>query len=182
MRNKRFYLNAGFVVLISLSFVLFKNFSTQKSETLQTVAPQITSSKTKTEEAYKTIPFAQLADAQVSPAKRIERSYILLQNYLAATKSRKGPPLTSNAEFTAAFTGKNPLGIVFIEPNHPAINQQGELLDPWETPYFFHALAADSYELISAGPDKIKFNQDDIVYPRRANIYSLQPLKNPDRR
>ncbi|MFZ4682745.1 MAG: hypothetical protein ACOYMS_09600, partial [Terrimicrobiaceae bacterium] len=93
------------------------------------------------------------------------RVYILLQNYQQALRNRGGPPLSSNHDFTAALTGRNALKIRFLPPDHPSISAHGELLDDWDTPYFFHAISADSIEVQSAGPDRIAFTRDDIVFP-----------------
>ena len=43
------------------------------------------------------------------------------------------------------------------------INSQGELIDPWGTPYFFHQLSGTEMEIHSAGPDKVMWTQDDLV-------------------
>lgn len=182
MRNKKLWFGAVLLLSALTGFGLLQYFSKQKVKTAQGVDPQVIQGTPVVTPNKTAAKVSELANAQLPPAKRIERTYLLLQNYVSAMKSRKGPPLSTNAEFTAAFTGKNPLGIAFLESTNPAINEQGELVDPWNTPYFFHALAADSYELISAGPDKIKFNRDDIIFPRRANINSLKPLKFPSQR
>ena len=119
------------------------------------------------------IPLAALSDPGIPPEKRVRRVYEMLQNYTMAIKSRGGAPLSSNTEITRALTGRNVLGVMFLPPDHPAISTGGELLDPWETPYFFHALAADSWEIVSAGPDRVRFNNDDIIFPPPTNPNSL---------
>jgi len=67
-----------------------------------------------------------------------------------------GNPVGTNPEITAALTGKNPKQINFLN-GLPGISvdQNGDLLDPWGTPYFFHQLSAKVMEIHSAGPDKI---------------------------
>ncbi len=73
------------------------------------------------------------------------------------------PPLGDNEDITAALTGKNKMHLVVIPPNHPALDGKGRLMDRWGTPYFFHARSADTFDLRSAGPDKVLFTADDIT-------------------
>jgi len=113
----------------------------------------------------RSITIDQLADKAVTPQEKVRRIYILLQNYQQALRNRGGPPLSSNRDFTTALTGRNALKIRFLPPDHPSISAGGELLDAWDTPYVFHALSADSIEVQSAGPDRIAFTRDDIVFP-----------------
>lgn len=127
------------------------------------------------------IPLTRLGDPAATPHQKLHRVHGLLQNYSAVMKTRGGPPLSSNAEFTRAFTGKNRLGVVFLAPDNPAISTGGELLDAWDTPYFFHALAADSFEVVSAGPDRIPFNADDLIFPRSPHRNSLAEESGPRR-
>jgi hypothetical protein len=75
-----------------------------------------------------------------------------------------GNPVGTNPEITAALTGKNPKQINFLstEPGI-RINAQGEMIDPWGTPYFFHQLSGTVMEIHSAGPDRILWTSDDLV-------------------
>ena len=43
------------------------------------------------------------------------------------------------------------------------LNANGELVDQWNTPYFFHQLSKDVMEIRSAGPDKVMWTADDVV-------------------
>jgi hypothetical protein len=75
-----------------------------------------------------------------------------------------GNPVGSNPEIAAALNGENPKQIKFIDPeNGLRINDQGELVDSWGTPFFFHQLSATDTEVRSAGPDKIMWTPDDLV-------------------
>jgi hypothetical protein len=75
-----------------------------------------------------------------------------------------GNPVGTNPEITAALTGKNPKQINFLTDQPGAcVNDNGELVDPWGTPYFFHQLSATEMEVHSAGPDKIMWTSDDLV-------------------
>jgi hypothetical protein len=69
-----------------------------------------------------------------------------------------------NVEITSQLNGQNPKQVNFIQPDvGMRINSQGELVDPWGTPYFFHQLSGRETEIRSAGPDKIMWTADDLV-------------------
>jgi len=71
-------------------------------------------------------------------------------------------PVGLNHEIVKALAGKNQKGAAFLSPDHPAINEKGELTDRWGTPFFFHQLSASEMEVISAGPDKQLWTADDV--------------------
>lgn len=74
-----------------------------------------------------------------------------------------GNPVGENSEITAQLSGQNPKHANFIRPEAGMrINDQGELVDPWGTPYFFHQLSGHETEIRSAGPDKIMWTDDDL--------------------
>lgn len=75
-----------------------------------------------------------------------------------------GNPVGNNQEITSQLSGKNPKHINFISTDAGMIiNGNGELVDPWGTPYFFHQLSGADTEIHSAGPDRIMWTSDDIV-------------------
>jgi hypothetical protein len=75
-----------------------------------------------------------------------------------------GNPVGINREITSALNGHNPKQVNFIRPEAGLrLNDNGELVDPWGTPYFFHQLSALQMEVRSAGPDKIMWTDDDLV-------------------
>ena len=75
-----------------------------------------------------------------------------------------GNPVGTNPEITAALNGKNPKGANFINPDEGMrINANGEMVDPWGTPFFFHQLSGTVMEIHSAGPDRIMWSPDDLV-------------------
>jgi hypothetical protein len=75
-----------------------------------------------------------------------------------------GNPVGNNAEITSQLMGQNPRQANFIRPDAGMrVNSEGELVDPWGTPYFFHQLSGTEMEIHSAGPDKIMWTDDDLV-------------------
>jgi hypothetical protein len=93
---------------------------------------------------------------------------IVLRNARAAVTQYgsmfHGNPVGTNPEITSALNGNNPRQVKFIgEDSGLQINDKGELVDPWGTPFFFHQLSARDMEVRSAGPDKIMWTADDLV-------------------
>ena len=75
-----------------------------------------------------------------------------------------GNPVGTNPEITSQLAGGNPKHINFINPEAGMrINGNGELVDPWGTPYFFHQISGTDMEIHSAGPDGIMWTSDDLV-------------------
>jgi len=93
---------------------------------------------------------------------------IVLRNARAAVTQYgsmfHGNPVGTNPEITSALNGNNPKQVKFIDPESGLqINDKGELVDPWGTPFFFHQLSAKDMEVRSAGPDKVMWTADDLV-------------------
>jgi hypothetical protein len=75
-----------------------------------------------------------------------------------------GNPVGTNPEITKQLNGGNPKHINFITvAAGMRVDDIGELVDPWGTPYFFHQISGSDTEIRSAGPDKIMYTADDIV-------------------
>lgn len=94
------------------------------------------------------------------------RDLVVLQDVLAAWRLNSagtGNPVGDNQEITAALTGQNRWGFAIIPPDHPAINDAGELCDRWGTPLFFHQLSGERMEIVSWGPDRMKGTDDDLT-------------------
>ncbi len=93
---------------------------------------------------------------------------IVLENMARAIRQYgsmfDGNPVGNNAEITSQLNGNNPKHINFIDTaSGMRINENGELIDPWGTPYFFHQISGTDTEIHSAGPDKIMWTTDDLV-------------------
>ena len=107
-----------------------------------------------------------LADELNSSRTDIAADLRIVHEMIAAFRTnfpRNGNPVGSNAEITAALSGRNALHVAFIAPDHPAINRDGELCDRWGTPFFFHAESGTRLNIQSAGPDKKRHTADDIM-------------------
>lgn len=75
-----------------------------------------------------------------------------------------GNPVGDNAEITAALRGQNPRQSVFLTVRDGLrVNSEGQAVDAWGTPYFFHQLSRTEMEIRSAGPDHRMWTADDLV-------------------
>ncbi len=72
-------------------------------------------------------------------------------------------PVGSNAEIMRSLMGGNEAKAFLGPPPGQSLNADGELVDRWGTPYFFHQLSKNSMEVRSAGPDRRLWTSDDLV-------------------
>lgn len=106
-----------------------------------------------------------LADRLNDPAGTITEDLAILQRVLNNFLLELGShPVGSNREITAQLTGRNASRHAPLPPDLPAISAEGELIDRWGTPFFFHALSAREMEIRSAGPDLELYTADDVTW------------------
>ena len=95
------------------------------------------------------------------PLTVLDNARVVIHNYNAAFGEN---PVGDNSEITAALLGKNPKQIKFIsEESGLRVNDKGEMIDAWGTPFFFHQLSAKLMEIRSAGEDKKMWTFDDLI-------------------
>lgn len=71
-----------------------------------------------------------------------------------------------NYELMTALTGDNPHQMIFFPPDHGSFDEQGNLLDRWGTPYFFHKISDQDLDVVSPGPDRRLWTIDDVSLGR----------------
>lgn len=98
------------------------------------------------------------AAAPVVPDIEIEEVHTTIRDYRLQFD---GNPVGTNAEITTALAGDNPKHTDFLTGRDFRRNGNGELVDRWGTPYFFHQISADIMEVRSAGPDRVMWTEDD---------------------
>jgi hypothetical protein len=103
-------------------------------------------------------PIVETADAQT--AIDLNKITAMLRDYRTIANEN---PVGSNAEIMRACMGDNPKHAVLGPPEGLSLNANGELVDRWGTPFFFHQLSKDLMEIRSAGPDRKMWTGDDIV-------------------
>jgi hypothetical protein len=107
-----------------------------------------------------TPPPSKSVNSDPEVAADFDRISLMLRDYRALAG---GNPVGTNAEIMKAIMGGNPKGAQLGPPEGQTLNETGELLDRWGTPYFFHQLSKDLMEIHSAGPDRRRGTRDDIV-------------------
>jgi hypothetical protein len=71
-------------------------------------------------------------------------------------------PIGTNSEIVQALNGGNPKKARLLQEGLTQ-NGNGELVDRWGTPYFFHQLSKDQTQIRSGGPDRTMWTDDDII-------------------
>jgi hypothetical protein len=85
-----------------------------------------------------------------------------LENLALLVKGESPLPLGANEEIAAALRGRNRAALRALPDDHRAFNAQGQLVDRWATPLYFHAESRDRLDVRSAGPDKRMWTADDL--------------------
>ena len=115
---------------------------------------------------------AALHSPEITPQQDLE---IIAEFIGIYGKALGGNPIGGNEDITAALTGsEGHKGRVF-PPAHKAV-RDGQLIDRWGTPYWFHPNSSSQMEIRSAGPDKQLFTPDDVVHnPSPAGLGATPP-------
>ncbi len=117
----------------------------------------------------KTVALASLAEPPegpeispgLTPMTVMENVRSTFRNY---SSRFGGNPVGTNEEITRTLNGANPGKTPFLQPEDGLqVNDRGELVDNWGTPFFFHQLSRTEIEIHSAGPDRKMWTSDDLV-------------------
>ena len=106
--------------------------------------------------------------AASDPQRDLEMVKDAVDAFVRSIKIPGALPTGSNRELVAALAGENAHRIRFIDPASPFINADGELLDRWQVPLFFHFVEADDVGVRSAGPDRVLWTADDVMMGEHA--------------
>lgn len=106
-------------------------------------------------------PAATLAVSTLPPLTILDNARVAIKNY--GTRFGENP-VGTNPEITEALLGKNPKGVNFITAESGLrVNEQGEMVDAYGTPFFFHQISGQEMEIHSAGQDRKMWTFDDLV-------------------
>ena len=81
-------------------------------------------------------------------------------------------PTGENASVIKALSGENPQHVTFLNLGANSTNQQGEVVDLWNTPYKIIFNSTNRFTITSAGSDRTFGNTDDIVLDSRFNSFA----------
>jgi hypothetical protein len=88
----------------------------------------------------------------------LENVRVMIRDYRTALGEN---PVGTNAEIMRAINGYNAKQARIGAPPGQGLNNNGELVDPWGTPFFFHQVSRTEMEIRSAGPDRVMWTADD---------------------
>ena len=83
-------------------------------------------------------------------------------SFVTLVKDHAQTPIGCNEDLADALKGKNAYKQRFLPGDHSSLNEQGQIIDRYNTPVHIHVKSAGSYEVRSAGPDKKLFTDDDV--------------------
>lgn len=106
-------------------------------------------------------PSSDDAAAQTRAAEADEEMIAIKESVRSYRNAFGENPIGTNAEITRALTGMNSRQSRFLDPELKL--KDGQIIDRWEHPLFFHQLSRTEMEIRSAGPDGIMWTRDDEV-------------------
>lgn len=119
----------------------------------------------------------ELHSEDAPPMKDLEIVAEFVETYAKGTGAS---PVGDNADITAALTGTQFPGQkarVFPQ-NHRAV-RNGQLVDRWGEPFWFHPNSGSSMEIRSGGPDKRLFTEDDVILNPSPGGFGATPPGTP---
>ena len=111
------------------------------------------------------LPIAHTTTALNSEETSANEDFLIIETLLThSQRHHGGNPIGDNDDLVAALRGRNQKTLAYLPSDHSALDQQGQLLDRWGTPYHFHTLSGTHMEIRSAGPDHALWTKDDLVH------------------
>lgn len=106
---------------------------------------------------------AGFGDPATPPIEDLKKIHRVVTGYFSVIKDASRFPIGGNEDLSAALRGDNSNREVFISLGSPALSADGLLIDRWGRPLIVHPEAWKQLELRSAGPDRIPYNDDDLL-------------------
>jgi len=106
-------------------------------------------------------PYEGLAAHKIRAANQITQIFTASQGY--RTEYGELPESSENYRLKKILCGDNQRGIAFLVVKPSDLNPNGEMTDPWGTPFRIIFDSNSKVHVISAGPDKIFGTADDIT-------------------
>ncbi|MFM1558990.1 MAG: hypothetical protein ACKJSK_06750 [Roseibacillus sp.] len=107
---------------------------------------------------------ARLAESLNDPEASAEDDLGVVEELIRNYQQRlsRVPTGGLNEEIVGSLRGRNPWKLVYIGEKNAKLNEKGELLDRFGTPYFFHPISETRIDVRSAGPDRKLWTEDDV--------------------
>lgn len=110
---------------------------------------------------------AGYAGETTSAAEDLEMMARYIDSVFLLVKERDTADYSTNEDLVLFLYGSNSHHLSFLAKNGPALNGKGQLADRWGSPLIPHPISRKLLELRSAGPDKIPYTDDDLLWPDR---------------
>ena len=184
---KKGFLLVAVILFAAVAILLFHNLNTPKSSTEQMASPARTGNPSAPQNnsagapavlstrdgaiaasptdlasrAASPNPPATNGVQNLPPLTVLDNARVVMHNYNSTFGEN---PVGTNPEITAALMGRNPKQVNFITPESGLrMNENGEMVDGYGTPFFFHQLSGKEMEIRSAGEDRKMWTFDDQV-------------------
>ncbi|MEO1844642.1 MAG: hypothetical protein ABGZ37_10240 [Akkermansiaceae bacterium] len=107
---------------------------------------------------------ARLAESLNDPEASAEDDLGVVEELIRNYQQRlsRVPTGGLNEEIVGSLRGRNPWKLVYIGEENAELNEKGELLDRFGTPYYFHPISETRIDVRSAGPDRKFWTEDDV--------------------
>jgi hypothetical protein len=140
-------------------------------DTPKTIEKKAVAAQAKPDERFERLPdgrslyipsvnMAKALNTAADPQEDLDMIESMFDQYKWAYKFL--PEGGENRELVAALTGQNPKKVIFLQPGSVPMSAEGELLDRWGTPYHFHKISDQILDIVSAGPDRRLWSNDDL--------------------
>lgn len=166
MTKKRIIVLLGLVVVLSAGILLFQNWQQRAAEEASRLAIQ--KGMEEQQKAHQTGPLPgdeilqNFAQESTRPEEDLNALFHAISNLMLLVKGDSPFRMGANEEFAAALRGKNRDQLRFVSDKNRIFNSQGQVIDRWDTPLYFHTLAHDRIDIRSAGPDRKMWTEDDL--------------------
>lgn len=126
--------------------------------------PQIFS-KEPTDPVLSDTMLAEYAGHETSGAEDLKIMARYLDSVFLLVKQRDIADYATNEDLVLFLQGRNSHRSPFLASDCPALNDQGQLVDRWDSPLIVHPVSQNLLELRSAGPDTKPYTGDDLTWP-----------------
>lgn len=115
------------------------------------------------------------ADPATEPIEDLRKVHRVVAGYFSVIKDASRFAIGGNEDLSAALRGENPNREIFVRSENPVFSGAGLLTDRWGSAIIVHPEAWKQLSLRSAGPDKIPYNEDDLILHPNGTSGSRDP-------
>ena len=155
----------GALVWVSNNLGVIKRKSESPKVVVESQTPPPQPTKPTASEAL----LAGYGDPATPPIEDLRKIQRVATGYFSVIKDSGRFAIGGNEDFSAALRGGNPNREVFVRSGNPVFSPAGLLVDRWGSPVIVHPEAWRQLEFRSAGPDRIPYNEDDLILAPNGN-------------